>query len=107
MRIGKAEINANPDGIDLGGAFLEALSAAGLLTRETLADLLIAGRTFEPSEAVPLVCQMASALTAAHRAGIVHRDLKPDNIFLVPGEEGIRVVLTDFGVARQSTAPPS
>ena len=38
MRIGKAEINANPDGIALDGAFLEALSIAGLLTRETLDD---------------------------------------------------------------------
>ncbi|MEM9222264.1 MAG: twin-arginine translocation pathway signal protein [Pseudomonadota bacterium] len=38
MRIGKSEINANPDGIDLGGAFLETLAMAGLLTRQTLAD---------------------------------------------------------------------
>ena len=38
MRIGKAEIEANPDGIDMGGAFLEAMSLAGVLTRETLAD---------------------------------------------------------------------
>jgi hypothetical protein len=38
MRIGKAEIEASPDGIDLGGPFLEALNRFGLLTRETLAD---------------------------------------------------------------------
>ncbi|PCJ69332.1 MAG: twin-arginine translocation pathway signal protein [Rhodobiaceae bacterium] len=39
MRIGKAEINANPDGIDIGGtAFLDALALAGVLTREQLAD---------------------------------------------------------------------
>lgn len=38
MRIGKSEINRSPDGIDLGGAFLETLAVAGLLTRETLAD---------------------------------------------------------------------
>ncbi|MDX1269988.1 MAG: hypothetical protein R3311_21660, partial [Oceanisphaera sp.] len=37
MRLGKAEINANPDGIDLGGMPLEALIATGLLTREALA----------------------------------------------------------------------
>ncbi len=77
-----------------------------LLAGETLADRLIDGRTVEPGEAVSLVCQMASALTAAHRAGVVHRDLKPDNIFLVPGEKGTRVVLTDFGVARHSKPPP-
>lgn len=38
MRIGKAEINANPDGIDLGGPFLESLALAGLLTRESQMD---------------------------------------------------------------------
>ena len=38
MRIGKSEIEANPDGIDLGGAFLETLNRVGVLTREELAD---------------------------------------------------------------------
>ena len=38
MRIGKAEIEANPDGTDLGGSFLETLSLLGGLTREALAD---------------------------------------------------------------------
>jgi nitroreductase len=38
MRIGKAEINANPDGIDIGGALPDTLNALGLLTRETLVD---------------------------------------------------------------------
>lgn len=51
----------------------------------------------------PWSVRMAAGLTAAHPAEIVHRDLKPDNIFLVPGEEGMRVVLTDFGIARQAT----
>lgn len=38
MRIGRSEIEANRDGISLGGPFLEALSVAGFLTRETLSD---------------------------------------------------------------------
>lgn len=38
MRFGKAEINANPDGIDLGGPFLESLMVAGVLTRADQAD---------------------------------------------------------------------
>lgn len=37
MRLGKAEINANPDGIDLGGMPLEGLIAAGLITKKDLA----------------------------------------------------------------------
>lgn len=38
MRFGKAEINANPDGISLGGPFLESLMVVGLLSREAQAD---------------------------------------------------------------------
>ncbi len=38
MRIGKAEIEAQPDGIDLGGAFLEGLALLGMLSREQLLD---------------------------------------------------------------------
>ncbi|WP_262694773.1 Acg family FMN-binding oxidoreductase [Kordiimonas aquimaris] len=38
MRIGKAEINANPDGIDLGGPMLELLAHVGMLDRAQLAD---------------------------------------------------------------------
>jgi hypothetical protein len=37
-RIGKAEIEANPDGISLSGPFLEGLSITGLLSREGMAD---------------------------------------------------------------------
>lgn len=38
LRIGKAEINATPDGIDLGGPMMEALRIAGLLSREAALD---------------------------------------------------------------------
>ena len=38
MRIGKAEVNANPDGIDFSGALFETLAIAGVMTRETLLD---------------------------------------------------------------------
>ncbi|NJM31552.1 MAG: twin-arginine translocation pathway signal protein [Rhizobiales bacterium] len=38
IRIGKAEIEANPDGIDLGGPMMEILSAAGLMSREAALD---------------------------------------------------------------------
>jgi hypothetical protein len=36
MRIGKAEIEASPDGIALGGPVLEAMALAGLLSREQM-----------------------------------------------------------------------
>lgn len=38
MRIGRAEIEANPDGISLGGPLLEALSLAGVISRDSLSD---------------------------------------------------------------------
>jgi hypothetical protein len=38
MRIGKKEINENPDGIELGGVFLETLALTGQISREQLAD---------------------------------------------------------------------
>lgn len=43
FRIGKAEINANPDGIDLGGPFLESLALVGILTRESQLDSTSSG----------------------------------------------------------------
>jgi hypothetical protein len=38
MRIGKAEVARNPDGIDLSGGMMEVLARTGVMTRETLAD---------------------------------------------------------------------
>lgn len=38
MRLGRAEMAANPDGIGLGGPEIEALVARGVLTREAFAD---------------------------------------------------------------------
>lgn len=77
-----------------------------LLSGETLADRLSEGRLFSEEEARSIVIQTAKALGAAHRADVVHRDLKPDNIFLVPQDDGeVRVVMTDFGVARPNNQP--
>jgi len=38
MRLGRAEIEANPDGISLGGGFMEAMILIGVLNRKSLAD---------------------------------------------------------------------
>lgn len=73
--------------------------AMELLAGETLADRLRRGR-LTPSEALPIVTQMAAALDAAHQVGVVHRDFKSNNVMLVPQPGGTpRVVVTDFGLA--------
>ena len=74
-----------------------------LLSGETLGDRLERNETIPQDLALHIVCQSASALAAAHQADIVHRDLKPDNLFLADDAEPVRVVLMDFGVARQAS----
>ncbi|MEO9823046.1 MAG: twin-arginine translocation pathway signal protein [Paracoccaceae bacterium] len=38
FRIGKAEVNANPDGIDFSGPLFEAMATAGIMTRDASLD---------------------------------------------------------------------
>jgi len=75
-----------------------------LLRGQTLASHLKESGKMSELDALPLVCQMASALSAAQAVGIVHRDFKPGNVVLVrsPGQESVRSVVTDFGLAVQS-----
>ena len=71
-----------------------------LLAGETLADLLRREGPLPMARAVPLLRQMAEALAAAHAAGVIHRDFKSANVVLEPAEDGVRAVVTDFGLAR-------
>lgn len=71
-----------------------------LLEGETLGARLRRDGPTPPEEAEVIVRQMVSGLAAAHDLGIVHRDLKPSNIILVPGDRGVRAVITDFGLSR-------
>ena len=58
-------------------------------------------------ETLDIARQICAALEHAHARGIVHRDLKPENVIVahtpqppLPQEEGARVKLMDFGLAR-------
>ncbi|HXG72342.1 MAG TPA: protein kinase, partial [Gemmatimonadaceae bacterium] len=65
---------------------------------ETLAARLRAG-PLEPRLAVSIVCDLADALSAAHKRGIIHRDLKPQNVIVTADR---RAKLLDFGIARNT-----
>jgi len=77
-----------------------------LLEGETLASRLRHAGRMTTAEALPLVQQMTEALAAAHEVEVVHRDFKPGNVILVPAKsgEGMRAVVTDFGLARAVAA---
>lgn len=64
------------------------------------ADLEDTWATTNRRELLRLISLALGPLAAAHDAGFVHRDLKPANLFVADG--GQRVVLLDFGVARQA-----
>ena len=70
-----------------------------LIEGRCLADEL-AIRIPSIDQALQWIVQIAEALSVVHTAGIVHCDLKPANVLLTP--EG-KVVITDFGLARQRT----
>jgi serine/threonine protein kinase, bacterial len=52
--------------------------------------------------AFEIITAVADALDYAHQRGLLHRDIKPANILLAEGDaKGRRIVLADFGIARQ------
>jgi predicted Ser/Thr protein kinase len=64
---------------------------------ETLKQRLRREGALPPDEAVPIALAVLSALSAAHARAIVHRDVTSYNVML---DQGGRVVVTDFGIAR-------
>ena len=64
---------------------------------ESLKQRLRRDGALPPDEAVPIALAVLSALAAAHARDIVHRDVTSYNVML---DEGGRVVVTDFGIAR-------
>jgi serine/threonine protein kinase/Tfp pilus assembly protein PilF len=63
---------------------------------ESLREQMTRSR-MELREILPIVSQVADALSAAHEAGIIHRDIKPENIMV--RRDGYVKVL-DFGLAK-------
>jgi serine/threonine-protein kinase len=63
---------------------------------ESLRDRLQREGALPVAEAIPLLDQVASALTYAHGQGVIHRDIKPENILLAEDQ----AIVADFGIAR-------
>ena len=74
-----------------------------LVGASSLATVMQAG-PLDPAWVLEVICQVASALSAAHSAGLVHQDIKPENLLLEPGGA---VKLTDFGLAQGAGSPGS
>lgn len=85
---------------DVGQEHGVSLIVSGLVEGETLAPI---ERGLAPlRRLIDVATQIADGLAAAHAAGIAHRDLKPGNVMLTPGG---RVMMLDFGLARQDRIP--
>jgi TolB-like protein/tRNA A-37 threonylcarbamoyl transferase component Bud32/Flp pilus assembly protein TadD len=70
--------------------YMEGESLRGRLQREPQLPL---------ADALQIGCEVAAALSYAHRHDILHRDIKPENILLSDGH----AVVADFGIARALT----
>jgi serine/threonine protein kinase len=66
------------------------------LASRSLATVLCTQGVLPTEKVASIGSQIASALTAAHKAGIVHRDIKPGNVLLA--DDGT-VKITDFGIS--------
>ena len=90
---------------DVGRAGDSVFIAMELIRGETLGAYV---RRVKPAwrEIVALLERAGQGLAAAHDASIVHRDFKPDNVLVEVVDASVkRVVVTDFGVARNAAQP--
>jgi eukaryotic-like serine/threonine-protein kinase len=71
-----------------------------LVEGQSLRSIIKGQGALTPAAAAEIMQQACAALDEAHRQHIVHRDLKPDNIIVNPTNDGLRVKVLDFGIAK-------
>lgn len=62
--------------------------------------LQLKGKSLSEEDKEKMLRQVAGALDFAHERGIVHGSLKLTNVLASHSDHGIRLILTDFGIAR-------
>ena len=75
--------------------------AMEFLRGQDLGFMLDRTRVLAPRDCFPLIFEAARGLWVAHRAGVIHRDIKPSNLFATEAEDGYRIKLIDFGIAKE------
>ncbi|MEU0538346.1 protein kinase [Nocardia sp. NPDC005978] len=74
----------------IAGQFIDGVDGAQLLENGPIA----------PGRAVTLIAAAAPGLDHAHREGILHGNIKPGNLIVRQDGGELRVLVTDFGIAR-------
>ncbi|WP_394842547.1 serine/threonine protein kinase [Pendulispora brunnea] len=71
-----------------------------LVRGRSLRKLLEAHGALPPEVGAQIAQELLAALSHAHGAGVIHRDIKPENVIIEFSDEGVKVKLTDFGIAK-------
>lgn len=67
---------------------------------DELFDRIYNKGSFYESDAVNIICSIASGVAYLHKHGIVHRDLKPENLLFRTMDEDSDLLIADFGLSR-------
>ena len=79
-----------------------AFFSMGYVEGESFAERIQTRGRVPAGEVVRVLRDAAWALAYAHARGVIHRDVKPENLMIERGTG--RVVVTDFGIARDTRA---
>jgi serine/threonine-protein kinase len=71
-----------------------------LIEGQSLREVIKQKGRINPTGVAAIAQQLCAALDEAHRQDIIHRDIKPDNIIIHQSQDGLRVKVLDFGIAK-------
>lgn len=71
-----------------------------LVTGGELFDRIVQKGVYTEADASHLVKQLLEAVSYIHNLGIIHRDLKPENLLYYDESDESKIMITDFGLAK-------